>query len=136
MRMHDDDEGNITQFLAIFPPFLAQDHRFFSSSVVLTRFIIMETQFPRLNGAQLSANLGRSVIVIGEVLNNNTPQEVLLRASDGTEIMVRLPMGEFAEGKFVQIMGKVRAFFPYYRVCVPTFFFRLLIIFFFSLYSR
>jgi len=68
----------------------------------------METQFPRLNGAQLSANLGRSVIVIGEVLNNNTPQEVLLRVSDGTQVTVRLPSGEMVESKFVQIMGKVR----------------------------
>ena len=70
----------------------------------------METQFPRVNGAQLNANLGRSVIVIGEVLHNPTPQEVLLRVSDGTQITVRLPMGEPVDSKFMQIMGKVKLF--------------------------
>lgn len=82
----------------------------------------METQFPRLNGAQLGAYLGRSVIVIGEVLNNSTPQEVLLRASDGTEIMVRLPMGEFADGKFVQIMGKVGGFPMFFSLLISSYF--------------
>ena len=71
----------------------------------------METQFPRVNGAQLSANLGKSVIVIGEVINASTPHEVLLRVSDGTQITVRLPSGEMVDSKFVQIMGKVRNHF-------------------------
>ena len=80
----------------------------------------METQFPRVNGAQLSANLGKSVIVIGEVINASTPHEVLLRVSDGTQITVRLPSGEMVDSKFVQIMGKVRNLSRIVFLCFPA----------------
>ena len=47
-------------------------------------------------------------MLIGEVLNANQERhELLIRAPDNTEVVVQLPMGEFADGRFLQIVGKV-----------------------------
>ena len=68
----------------------------------------MDSQHPRVNGAQMAQYLGRTVTLIGEVVNQNQERhELLIRAPDGTEVIAQLPMGEFAEGRFIQIVGKV-----------------------------
>ena len=68
----------------------------------------MDSQYPRINGAQMAGFLGRSVMLIGEVVNQNQERhELVIRAPDSTEVIIQMPMGEFADGRFVQIMGKV-----------------------------
>ena len=68
----------------------------------------MDSQHPRINGAMMAQYLGRTVTLIGEVANQNQERhELLVRAPDGTEVVVQLPMGEFADGRFIQIVGKV-----------------------------
>ena len=38
---------------------------------------------------------------------NQERHELVIRAPDSTEVIIQMPMGEFADGRFVQIMGKV-----------------------------
>ena len=44
---------------------------------------------------------------IGEVVETQHGDVIKLRAPDGTDVTVRLPMGEMVQSKFVQVVGKV-----------------------------
>jgi hypothetical protein len=62
----------------------------------LTCVLCVQTQFPRVNGAQFVAMMGKTVTFVGEVISSY-PHRPMFRAPDGTEVQGSLPMGEQLE---------------------------------------
>jgi hypothetical protein len=61
---------------------------------------------PRVNGSMLESLTGKSVLLMGEVMNlgNNI---ATLTTSDGVQVTVNLPPGDPPSSKYVQVLGRV-----------------------------
>ena len=60
------------------------------------RYCMFSQQYPRVNGAHIGRMSGQNVTFIGEVINADSSR-ALMRAPDGIEVTVYLPVGEQLE---------------------------------------
>ena len=66
-------------------------------------------KYPRVNGSMMRKHLNRTVIFLGECIEPIDSNRYRMKSSDNQEVIVIIPPGEQFTGKYVQVLGVVRA---------------------------